>query len=85
MGLALCAKGAMKRIGVQVSLGRRSLELAVLELQLPQRLSFAGVHTAKLRMLRVEAGMAEAVLAANLLDRQPDPGLPEESNDLLFA
>ena len=78
-------KDAFKGMNVQVRLSQQSFELAVLQFQLAQAFGLAGVHAAVLGAPLVEAGITEAVLAPDFLDRHVGFGLPQKSNDLLFA
>ena len=70
---------------VQVRLSQQALELAILQLKLAQPFGLAGVHTAVLGAPFVKAGITEAVFAPDFLDRHAGFGLPQKSNDLLFA
>ena len=89
MGLALndelCAKNTFTGMDVQVRLGQKALELAVLKFQLAQPFGLSCIHTAVLGAPFVEAGITEAAFAPDLLDRHTGFGLPQKSNDLLFA
>ena len=66
-------------------LGRQALELAVLQLKFAQPFGLRGIHAAVLGAPFVKAGVTEAVLAPDFLDRHTNLGLPQKSNDLLFA
>ena len=72
---------------VQVRLSQQPFELAVLQFQfeLAQPFGLAGIHTAVLGAPFVKAGVTEAVFATNLFDWHARFGLPQKSNDLLFA
>ena len=70
---------------VQMRLGRQALELTVLQFQLAQPFGLAGVHAAVLGAPFVKRRITEAVFAPDLLDRQTGFGLPQKSDDLLFA
>src|SRR5690606_15894806 len=59
------------------------LELGVLRLQRPQALGIGHVHPAKLLAPDVKRRVAEAVLAAQVLDRGARGRLLQEANDLL--
>ena len=66
-------------------LGQQALELAVLQLQLAKPFGLADLHAGVLGALLVKRRITEAVLASDLLDRHAGFGLPQETNDLLFA
>ena len=66
-------------------LGQQSFEFAVLQLEFAQPFGLRRIHAAVLGAPFVEAGITEAVFAANLLDRHTGFGLPQKANDLLFA
>ena len=85
MGLALCAKNTFKGVDVQMRLCQQALEFAVLQLQLAQPFGLCRIHAAVPRSPFLKAGITEAVLAPDLLDRHAGLGLPQKSNDLLFA
>ena len=70
---------------VQVRLSQQPFEFAVLQLQLAQPFGFAGVHAPLLGALFVERRIAKTVFAPDFLDRHPRLGLPQETDDLLFA
>ena len=53
--------------------------------QRAQAFGLAGVHTAVLGAPFVKAGVTKAMFATDFLDWHPYFGLPEKSNDLLFA
>ena len=76
MGLALCTKDAFERVDVQVRLGQKALELAVLQFQFAQPFGFTGVHAALLGAPFVKRRITEAVFAPDLLDRHASFGLP---------
>ena len=61
------------------------LELAVLRPQLAQPLGLAGIHAAVLRAPFVKRRFTEAVFTPDFLDLHAGFGLPQETNDLLFA
>ena len=63
---------------VQVGLGQQPLELGVLGFELA--LGFRHLHAAELGAPLVESGIAEAAVAAQLLDRHTRFGLPQEPN-----
>ena len=66
-------------------LSQQALELAILQLKLTQPFGLAGVHTDVLGAPFVEAGVTEAALAPDFLDRHTGFGLPQETGDLLFV
>ena len=70
---------------VQVRRGQQPFELAVLQFQLAQPLGLSSIHAAVLGALFVEAGITETAFAPDLLDRHTGFGLPQKSDDLLFA
>ena len=70
---------------VQVRLGQQALKLAVLQFEFAQSFGLAYVHAAVFGAPFVEAGVTEAVLAPDFLDRHACFGLPQKANDLLFA
>jgi len=70
---------------VQHRFGQQLLELAVLCLQRPQTLGIRYVHATELPTPQVERRVAEAVLAAKLLDRRARRRLLQETNDLFFG
>ena len=72
-------------MNVQVGLGQQSFEFAVLQLEFAQPFGLRRIHAAVLGAPFVEAGITEAVLAPDLLDRHTGFGLPQETDDLLFA
>ena len=72
-------------MNIEVRLGQQALELAVLQFQLAQPFGLRGVRAAVPGEPLVEAGITEAVLAPDLLDRHTGLGLPQKSNDLLLA
>ena len=74
-----------KGVDVQMCLGQQALEFAVLQLQLAQPFGLADIHAAVLGSPFVEAGIAEAVFAAQFFNWHAGFGLPQEANDLLFA
>ncbi len=85
MGLALCAKNALEGMDVQMRLSQQALELAVLQFELAQPFGLADLHAAVLGAPLVKRRITEAVFTADLLDRHASFGLPQETNDLLFA
>ena len=72
-------------MNVQMRLGQQSFELAVLQFQLAQPLCLAGIHSAVLGAPFVKAGVTKTVFAADLFDRHASFGMPQETDDLLFA
>ena len=84
MGLALCAKHTLQSVNVQMRLSEQFLQLSVLALKLFQSLGVRHIHTAVLGAPLVEAGVTEAVLAAQLLHRHASFRLPQKANDLFF-
>src|SRR5690606_20920646 len=66
-------------------LGQQLLQPSVLRLQLLQALGVGHAHAAELAAPQVVRRLAEAVLAAQLLDRHPGLGLTQEADDLLFG
>jgi hypothetical protein len=44
-----------------------------------------GIHAGVLGAPLVERGVTETMFASDLLDRHPSLGLPQKTNDLLFA
>jgi hypothetical protein len=72
-------------VDVQVRLGQQLLKLGVLAFELAQSSRIRHVHATVLGSPLVEDGVAEATLAAQLLDRQSGLGLLDEANDLLFG
>ena len=72
-------------MNVQVRLSQQPFEFAVLQLELAQPFGLGCIHTAVLGAPFVEAGVAETVFAPDLLDRHTGFGLPQETDDLLFA
>ena len=70
---------------VQVRLCQQALELAVLYFQLAQPFGLGCIHAAVLGASLVKVGVAEAVFAPDLLDRYTGLGLPQKTNNLLFA
>ena len=70
---------------VQMRLGPQALELAVLQFKLAQPFGLADVHAPVLRAPLIKLRTTEAVLATYLLDRHAGFGLPQKTNDLLFA
>lgn len=70
---------------VQVGLGQQSFELGVLRFELAQALCFRDQHAAELGAPLVKGRVAEAAVAAQLLDRHAGLGLLEETNDLFLA
>ena len=66
-------------------LGQQSFEFAVLQLEFAQAFGLAGIHAAVFGAPFVEAGVTEAVLAPDFLDWHASFGLPQETDDLLFA
>ena len=66
-------------------LSQQPFELAVLQFQLAQPFGHSCIHTAVLGALFVEANITETAFAPDLLDRHTSFGLPQKSNDLLFA
>ena len=83
VGLALCAKHALEGVDVKVRLGQQALDLAVVQLEQP--FGLRGVHAAVLRALFVKRRITKTVFAPDLLDRDARLGLPQKTNDLLFA
>ena len=69
----------------QVRLDQKALEFAVFQLQLEQPFGLKRIHAALLGALFKKAGVAEAVFAFDFLDRHARFGLPQKSDDLLFA
>ena len=63
----------------------RAVELAVFELQLTQPPAFTGVHAAVPVAPFVNAGIAEAVFAPDLLDWHASVGLLQKINDRFFV
>ena len=72
-------------MNVQVRLSQQPFELAVLQFELAQPLGLCRIHAAVPRSPFVEAGITEAVLAPDFLDWHASFGLPQETDDLLFA
>src|SRR5690606_18072295 len=72
-----------QRLDVQVGLGQQPLEPVVLSLKLLQPLGVLSLHAAVLGPPGVEAGRAEAVLAAQFGDCHPRLGLFDGPSDLL--
>src|SRR6185312_4633940 len=66
-------------------LGQQLLQPRVLRLQLLQALGVRHAHAAELAPPQVVGGLAEAVLAAQLLDRQTGIRLTQEADDLFFG
>src|SRR5690606_34123412 len=62
-----------------------ALQPGVLGLELLQALGVGHAHPAELAPLQVVRRLAEAVLAAELLDRQPCLGLTQEAGDLFLG
>ena len=69
----------------QMRLGQQAFELAVLQFQLAQPFGLCRIHAAVPRSPFLEAGITEAVLAPDFLDWHASFGLPQETDDLLFA
>ena len=72
-------------MNVQVRLGQQPFEFAVLQLQLAQPFGLAGVHAPVLGTPFVKRRITKTVFAPDLLDRHAGLGLPQETDDLLFA
>ena len=72
-------------MNVQVRLSQQPFELAVLQFELAQPLCLCRIHAAVPRSPFVEAGITEAVLATDFLDRHASFGPLQETDDLLFA
>jgi hypothetical protein len=69
---------------VEHRFGQELLQLGVLDLKSLQTLGIGYVHAAKLRLVIVEAGRADAVLAANLRRRHARLVLLQDGDDLPF-
>ena len=85
MGLALCPEDALESMNVEMRFRQQLLELGVLAFQFLESPGVGNVHAAELGAPLVEGGVAEAALAAQLLDRHPGFGLLEKTNELFFA
>ena len=72
-------------MNILVCLAQQALELAVLQFQLAQLFGLQSVHAAVPEAPLVEVGITKAVLALDFVDRYTGLGLPQKSNDLLFA
>lgn len=70
---------------VQMGFGQQLLELVVLGLEFTQAPGIGHLHAAVLRAPFVERRIAEAALAAQILDRQAGLGLLDETDDLLLG
>src|ERR1700712_1060912 len=85
VGLTLYPEGLVQGVDVQMGLGQQLLELAVLGLKLAQSPGIRHFHAAVLGAPFVEGRVAEAALAAQVLDRQAGLSLLDETDDLLFG
>ncbi len=85
MGLALYPENALQGVHIEVRLGQQPFELGVLAFELAQPPGVVHVHAAVLGTPLVEGGVAEAALAARLLDRHAGLDLLEEPDDLFLA
>jgi hypothetical protein len=65
--------------------GQQPLELGVLGFELAQALGFRDLHAAELGAPLVKRRIAEAAIAAQLLDRHAGLGLLEEADDLFLG
>ena len=72
-------------MNVQVRLGQKAFELAVLHFQLAQPLCLTRVHVAVLGAPLVDRRITKTMFAPDLLDRHASFGMPQEIDDLLFA
>ena len=70
---------------VQMRLGQQALKLAVLQFQLAQAFGLAGIYAAVLGAPFIKAGITEAVFTPDIFDQHARFGLPQKTNDLLFA
>src|SRR3546814_2743901 len=81
----LFSKDVLDDLVLEHLLGQELLQPSVLGLQLLQALRIGHAHAPELAAPQVVRGFAEAVLATQLLDRQPGLGLTPEADDLLFG
>src|SRR3546814_45785 len=81
----LFSKDVLDDLVLEHLLGQELLQPPVLGLQLLQALRIGHAHAPELAAPQVVRGFAEAVLATQLLDRQPGLGLTQEADDLLFG
>lgn len=85
MGLALYPENALSGLHIEVRLGQQPFELGVLAFELAQPPGVGHVHGAVLGTPLVEGGVAEAALAAHVLDRHAGLDLHEEPDGLFLA
>src|SRR5690606_17407265 len=81
----LFSQGVLDDVVLEQLLGQQLLQPRVLGLQLLEPLGLWHAHAAKLAAPQVVGGLAKAVLAAQLLDRQPRLGLTQEADDLFLG
>src|SRR5690606_13592 len=81
----LFSKDVLDHLVLKHLLGQELLQPAVLDLQLLQTLGVGHAHAPEPAPPQVVRGLAETVLAAQLLDRQSGLGLTQEADDLLFG
>src|SRR5690606_1969577 len=81
----LFSQDVLDHLVLEHLLGQQLLQPGVLGLELLQALGIGHAHAAELATPQVVGGLAEAVLAAQFLDRQPGLGLTQEADDLLFG
>lgn len=75
----------LQRFVIQHRLGQHILELGVLRFQRLEPLGVGHIQAAELAAPQVEGGIAETVLAAQLLDRGASGRPLQEANDLLVG
>ena len=83
-GVTTSFQEVLSRRVVQHGIGQQPLQLRVLVLQRPQPLLLGDVHPAELRLPFVDAGVADAVLAAKIDHRNSGLVLLQDPDDLLF-
>src|SRR5690606_13033760 len=81
----LFSKDVLDDLVLENLLCQRLLQPAVLGLKLLQAFGIVHAHAAELAPSQVVRRLTEAVLAAQLLDRQSGLGLTQEADDLLFG
>jgi hypothetical protein len=85
VGQALYPQNALERVHIQVGLGQQPLELGVLGFELARALGFSDLHAAELGAPLVKRRIAEATVAAQLLDWHTGLDLLEEPDDLFLG
>src|SRR5690606_21070818 len=81
----LFSQGVLDHVVLEHLLGQQLLQPGVLRLQLLEALGVGHAHAAELAAPQVIRGFAEAVPAAQVLDRQAGLGLTQEADDLFFG